>query len=81
MVSTAHDDFFPGRLISDNLLIAYEIAGISCLKANGELDFPDVKDFNQALLSKQAWRLLNEVKYFANKSFMECGKGYTPSYA
>lgn len=57
------------------------IAGISCLKANGELDFPDVKDFNQVLLSKQAWRLLNEVKYFANKSFMECGKGYTPSYA
>lgn len=24
---------------------------------------------------------MNEVKYIAYKFFMECGKGYTPSYA
>lgn len=51
----------------------------------------EFEDFNQALLAKQAWKLLNEPQsllaqvyrgiYYANMDFLECGKGYRPSYA
>lgn len=61
------------------------------MKSNGGLGFQDLEDFNQALLAKQAWKLLNEPDsllarvyegmYFSSKSFLECGKGYRPSYA
>lgn len=53
--------------------------------------FKDIEIFNQVLLTKQACRLFNEPnsliaklykgRYFANKDFLECRKGYRPSYA
>lgn len=60
-------------------------------KARGGFEFRDLGDFNQALLAKQAWKVLNDPTsliarlykgcYFASKGFLECGQGYKPSYA
>ncbi|XP_018473662.1 uncharacterized protein LOC108844873 [Raphanus sativus] len=60
-------------------------------KDNGGLGFRDIEDFNQALLAKQAWRLMNEPnsllaqiykgRYYASKDFLDCSKGFRPSYA
>lgn len=60
-------------------------------KDKGGLGFRDIEDFNQSLLAKQAWKLYNEPdsllakvykgRYFASSTFLECEKGYKPSYA
>ncbi|XP_060963728.1 uncharacterized mitochondrial protein AtMg00310-like [Cannabis sativa] len=58
-------------------------------KFHGGLDFRSMKAFNQALLAKQAWRILQapsslvaqllKARYYPHSSFLDSGKGHRPS--
>lgn len=59
-------------------------------RKHGGLSFKQIREFNIALLGKQAWRFITnpnslvakifKARYFANCSFSEASIGYNPSY-
>lgn len=59
-------------------------------KEQGKLSFKLIREFNLALLGKQAWRIITspeslvakifKARYFANCSFMDAAVGHNPSY-
>lgn len=59
-------------------------------KTLGEIGFKDLKCFNQALLAKQAWKIINDpmslfsrlmkIRYFANGDFLQAATDTRPTY-
>ncbi|KAK9911294.1 hypothetical protein M0R45_035213 [Rubus argutus] len=63
---------------------------LCCPKGEGGLGFREIVGFNQALLAKQAWRLLMypnslvgrmlKAKYYPRENFLQAGLGAAPSF-
>ena len=63
---------------------------LSCAKSRWGLGFRDFTSFNQAMVAKQGWRLLQfldslvskvlQAKYYMNSSFLTAKEGSNPSF-
>lgn len=80
-----------GSKSRDNRRIHWTNWGNLCApKSQGGLSFKLIREFNIALLGKQAWRLITspnslvakifKARYYVNYSFMEVSIGHDPSY-
>jgi hypothetical protein len=64
---------------------------LTCPKAVGGLGFRDFQSFNNAMIAKQGWRIMNnpdsllarvlKARYFPNSSLFNADLGYNPSYS
>lgn len=63
---------------------------MSCAKSRGGVGFKDMSSFNQALIAKQGWRLIQypvslmakvmKARYFKQIDFLKAKVGYNPSF-
>lgn len=63
---------------------------MSCAKSRGGVGFKDMSSFNQALIAKQGWRLIQypvslmakvmKARYFKQTDFLKAKVGYNPSF-
>ena len=90
-ISSAMAQFFWGQADGKRRIHWKSWKAMCELKCLGGLGFKDLEIFNDALLGRQAWRLMKgentllgkvmKAKYYRHCSFLEAPLGYSPSYS
>ncbi|KAK6164048.1 hypothetical protein DH2020_000912 [Rehmannia glutinosa] len=90
-INSLVSNFFWGQKEDEHRIHWCSWKKMSRTKSDGGLGFRDMKCFNEALLAKQCWRLMQDensllakslkARYFPNTSCLNAPIGYNPSYA
>ncbi|XP_057249396.1 uncharacterized protein LOC130590838 [Beta vulgaris subsp. vulgaris] len=90
-ISTAMARFFWGQTEGRRRVHWRSWKSMCELKCLGGLGFKDLEVFNDALLGRQAWRIMKgdntllgkvmKAKYYHQSTFLEASLGYSPSFA